>query len=63
MERKLAKKDSERIKCQRNRFGNPDCNNQATISNTVNWNTGNTKGTSFFYFCKDCNKALKKANV
>lgn len=52
--RKLKPADSARIRCQRGRYGDPDCTEQATICETVDWNTGNTAGTSFFYLCDSC---------
>ena len=54
--RRLNAGDSARIKCQRGRYGDPDCTAQTTTCETVDWNTGNTQGTSFFYFCDDCNE-------
>lgn len=55
--RRLSQSDNARIKCAKGRFGDPNCSNQATICETVDWNTGNTTGTSFFYFCDNCMKA------
>lgn len=49
--RKLAKKDSKRIKCAT--WG---CDKQADYCHTVEWNTGNTKGISFFYHCAEHNE-------
>lgn len=46
--RKLAKKDSQRIKCSTR-----DCDKHARYCHTVEWNTGNTKGASFFYHCRE----------
>ena len=45
--RQLSTADSERIKCQ-----TQDCEDQATVTHQVEWDTGNTKGISFFYHCE-----------
>jgi len=44
--RRLKKRDSKRIVC-----GSADCRAQAEFCRTIEWNTGNTKGISFFYHC------------
>lgn len=53
--RQLEPKDSARITCQATVNGpcDPSCGKPATICETCHWNTGNTGGTSFFYFCDD----------
>lgn len=43
---KLSAKDSARIPCSR-----VNCKLQATYVQHLHWNTGNTKGLSFHYFC------------
>ena len=53
-------KNNRTIPCTRGRYGNPDCLNMADICEQVDWNTGNTQGTSFFYFCDDCHYEQKK---
>ena len=55
--RTLAKVDSDRIGCQIN-----DCHSQATRAETLNWNTGNTGGTSFFYYCDEHAKEQEANN-
>lgn len=49
--RKLSKQDSTRIKC-----ATQGCDNQADYCHTVEWNTGNTEGVSFFYHCAEHNE-------
>lgn len=50
--RKLNDDDSARIKCQTRGRGE-GCERQATVCHEVHWNTGNTKGVSFFYHCDE----------
>lgn len=57
-ERRL--RGNKHIKCQRGRYGDPDCEELADVSESVNWDTGNTTGTSFFYFCNKCWTKNKK---
>jgi len=61
--RKLKKRDSKRIVC-----GSTGCRAQAEFCKTVEWNTGNTKGISFFYYCgrhavPSINQVLRRARV
>lgn len=50
--RKLKKKDAARIKCQGHYRNMCECPANATHCMTVEWDTGNTKGISFFYMCE-----------
>lgn len=47
------------IKCQRGRYGDPNCESKADIAEIREWQVGHTKGISFFYFCHKCSKAQK----
>lgn len=47
----VSEKDSERIKCLY-------CGDKAYICLHDEWNTGNRKGISFWYFCKAHRKGL-----
>lgn len=45
---RVKAKDRERISCQSCRAAPAD------VCEHVHWNTGNTKGISFFYYCDPC---------
>lgn len=50
--RQLNLKDSARISCQATINKQLDsCGSSAVMCETLHWDTGNTKGVSFFYFC------------
>lgn len=51
--RLLDLKDRQRIGCQ-GLSATEDCDRKADVCDTVNWDTGNTKGISFFYSCFQC---------
>ncbi len=53
--RKLQPRDMNRIDCSA--LG---CEKSATHCNTVEWNSGNTEGISFFYFCNLHIEMVKK---
>ncbi len=42
--------DRDRIRCE-------DCGRRSFVCLHAHWNTGNTKGLSFWYFCKRDGKA------
>lgn len=48
--RELKAADRNRILCQ-----HEGCNRQADVAQQDEWNTGNTSGMSFWYFCKEHN--------
>lgn len=48
--RDLLPQDAKRIRCML-------CAGAAEICETVHWDTGNTKGVSFFYLCRICHDA------
>lgn len=48
----VTEKDSNRIQCE-------DCGGPAYACEHVEWNTGNTTGISFWYYCHPC--AVKRA--
>jgi hypothetical protein len=55
--RALSPDDRGRICCQSHRW-HPDCQELADVCHEVLWNTGNTEGTSFFYYCTEGSKLL-----
>lgn len=48
----VRKKDRARIRCQHSAAYSDRCNKPADVCEHNHWNTGNTKGVSFWYFCK-----------
>ena len=48
----VADHDKARIRCQDDRW-HRDCPRPAEICEHVQWDTGNTKGISFFYYCTE----------
>lgn len=47
---KVKKSDRKRIRCLGKQPGG--CGRPAWFCQHVHWDTGNTKGLSFFYFCR-----------
>lgn len=45
--RDLLPQDAQKIRCMA-------CRGAAEICETISWDTGNTKGVSFFYLCRIC---------
>jgi hypothetical protein len=50
---RVREEDKHRIKC-------PHCDAPADICEHVEWNTGNTTGISFFYYCAPCFKEMRE---
>ena len=51
--RTLSAKDSARIQCQTFDRERNMCGAPAIVVHEVHWDTGNTKGVSFFYHCAE----------
>jgi hypothetical protein len=53
---RVKEADKARIKCH-------DCGKPADVCHYMNWNTGNTTGISFFYFCDQHYEERKEDNM
>jgi len=49
---RVAEQDKHRIKCTDDRW-HQGCAKPADVCQHSHWNTGNTTGVSFFYFCDE----------
>jgi hypothetical protein len=59
--RAVAPKDSKRIQCSRHYRASEPCGAPATQCLTLRWNTGNTSGISFFYYCDAGRASVEQA--